>query len=144
MAAILVGSSLVCAAAYLANQTDLFHRVSLDISGTTGKGLIHQQDNGTYRLSYKDSSGNIYARLYKKDPRFFLLQSPENSLLIRYDQKNPREFQPAGISILPGIAALFLGVAGFILIMKGRREVLKLLRTRHESPLSKHSGGAST
>ncbi|HOJ32722.1 MAG TPA: hypothetical protein PKY35_03635 [Candidatus Hydrogenedentes bacterium] len=140
---ILVGSSLVCGAAYVANQTDLFHRVSLDISGTSGEGRIQRQNNGTFRLSYKDSNGNIYAQLYKKDPRFFLGRRDENSLIIRYDAKNPREFQPAGISLLPGLSALFLGLFGFLLIMKGRRNVLNLLRTRHESGSSKLPGSSS-
>lgn len=139
------GLALLFSAALLADRASLGECLALDLRGASAEGTVEQREEGRYRISFRDADGNIYARLYSQGLLLQVLSKGTGRVSVRYDAQNPRRFQPAGASVLPGMGVLLLSAAGLALIVGGRRMLRRQGRSglRTASPAAGRSGNDS-
>ncbi|HPJ98948.1 MAG TPA: hypothetical protein PKW60_05645 [Candidatus Hydrogenedentes bacterium] len=114
------GLILALGASFLAQRFDLGRRFALDFKGKHVIGIAERMGDD-YNIRYEHPDGTIFRRLYKGT----LSGSPSSDgkfeIAIVFDPGEPSQFQPAGLSYLPGVAALTLFILGMASVFKGRK-----------------------
>jgi len=117
---LVVGLVLALGASFLAQRAELGRRLALDVKGQRTTGSAEPMGDH-YSTRYEHHQGTIYRRSYTG--RLSGEPSPDGTLEIAivYDIAEPNQFQPAGLSYLPGVAALTLFILGMACVFKGRK-----------------------
>ena len=128
-AALLAGIGLVAAASYLAHWAELGGKLELDFRGVRVTGQADPAEDGVRRISYHHPSGGIYATRYKGSLGLQRV-GEKGEITVAYDPQHPTQFQPAGLSYLPGAVAGGLFLVGMWLVFRARRLLLAGTRRR--------------
>lgn len=128
------GVLLVCAAVAVGRIYEVPRFIGLDMNGGRATATVqHEQgaaNEPVYVLRYEHPEGSIYRSRYAGP---FPLGVPEDGaeIAIRYDRASPGDFQPAGVSYLPGAAtgALFFG--GLFCVLAARARIHRHIRRLH-------------
>jgi len=117
---LVVGLVLALGASFLAQRAELGKRLTLDFKGQRSTGFAEPMGDD-YSIRYEHPNGTIFRRLYTG--RLSGEPSPEGRLEIAivFDPGEPSQFQPAGLSYLPGVIALTLFILGMACVFKGRK-----------------------
>lgn len=124
---VLTGILLVVGATWMAQRFEVGERIQLDLRGARAQGEAEPLPDGSFRISYKHPAGTIYAR--RMSGGLGLQRAgTDGAIAISYDPGNPDRFQPAWISVLPGVPSLCLFLAGFWCVLHARRLVMDARR----------------
>ena len=117
------GVALVLGASLFAQRAGLGRNLVLDFRGMRAIGSAEPMADGAYSLRYEHPSGVIYRRHYSG--RLSGEPSPEEAfdIAIVFDPDDPRHFQPAGLSYLPGVAALTAFIVGMVCVLKAHARI---------------------
>ncbi len=114
------GLVLALGASFLAQYFDLGRRFTLDFKGKRVIGIAERMGDD-YNIRYKHSDGTIFRRLYKGKLSEVPTSEGKFEVALVFDPREPNQFQPAGLSYLPGVAALTLFILGMASVFKGRK-----------------------
>ena len=131
----LTGVLLILTTGVIAERSALPEALLLDYSGDTAIGEAELQSDGTYRIRYTTSDGGIYARTRIKTLGSQSTATDDNTITIRFNPRNPAQFQPEGLSYLPAGFAFLTFFTGMALLLRGRRDLLTKLK-RHQAEAS--------
>jgi len=116
---LVAGLLLALGASVLAQRTGLGKSLELDFKGIRAVGTAEPMGDD-YNIRYEHPDGTIFRRLYTGRLSGEPLPQGKLEIAIAFDPEEPSRFQPAGLSYLPGVAALTMFIAGMWCVLKGR------------------------
>jgi len=133
---LVVGLLFVVAAIIFGQTFEVGPKAMLDLQGQRAAGTAEAtgetEDGETiYTLRYTHPDGTIY-----RQPRYtggFAYQSAEGDVEITYDPDNPGNFQPVGLSYMPGVVTLGLFATGFVVILRARQRLRQHIRAERRA-----------
>jgi hypothetical protein len=126
--ALTAGVFLVMAGAMVGERTGLGEKLWLDWNGGRAEGRVEQLASGLYRISFTAPEGSIHARGGVKSLGPLHALRPDAPLRVAYNRETPGQFQPVGVSWLPGALAIALFLSGMSLAITARRMALRAFR----------------
>lgn len=117
---LVVGVLLVLGASVFAQRTGLGKSLVLDVKGVRTIGSAEPMGPGVYHIRYQHPTGTIYRHQYTGRLSGEPLPSGEIEIAVVFNPQKPNEFQPAGLSYLPGVIAPAVFVAGMWCVLKAR------------------------
>lgn len=130
---IAVGLVLALGASVFAQRTGLGRSLALDFKGVRTIGTAEPHGGKVYRIRYEHPSGSIHRRLYTGRLSGEELPGGELEIAVVFSPEEPGEFQPAGLSYLPGVVAVTMFIAGMWCVLKAR----SLMRAHYLTPAGK-------
>jgi len=123
MAFAIAGVITVTGAIFVARYFEFGQNIGIDLQGDHVMGTAEPNEDGSFRLRYEGDDG-IHARTYRGG---FGLQKTEGHPFDVELVRNPDkagQFQPVGLSYLPGVLVLTIFCVGMALILHARRIVI--------------------
>lgn len=131
---VVAGMLLVAAAIAIGQYYDVARYANLDFRGARATGSIQYNTNANgdtlYVIRFTDTDGSIYRSQYH-GPFFFGPPADGADLPIRYNPDEPGDFQPAGVSYLPGAITLIFFFAGMFTVITARNRITRHVRRLH-------------
>ncbi len=118
---ILAGVVCVLLASFIAQRSGVGKTGPLDLKGARGPATVERSPEGACNIRFEAPSGVIHRQRYNGGFGFQRLTGPISDITVAYDPNKPGDFQPAGVSYIPGGASLLLFLAGMALVLHARR-----------------------
>lgn len=131
---VVAGVVLVCAAVAVGRFYQVPRYIGLDLNGGRATATVQHEsgagDKPVYTLRYEHPEGSIYRTRYAGP---FPLGAPDDGaeIAIRYDREYPGDFQPAGVSYLPGAVTGALLLGGMFCVLSARARIHRHIRRLH-------------
>ena len=128
------GIILVLTAAVLAQKLQLGEKLQLDLSGVREVGSAEAlEEENTWNIRYQANDGAIYRKHYKG--RLSGNSDAEGAIEISivYDPDQPSDFQPRGLSYLPGTVSILLFVVGMGCMLSARQRTRRPRRSKQNT-----------
>lgn len=118
---IFAGVACVLLASFIAQRTGVGKTGPLDLKGARGPATVERSPDGASLIRFETPSGDIYRQRYEGGFGFQRPTGPISDITVAYDPNNPEDFQPAGVSYIPGAVSLLLFFVGMALVLHARR-----------------------
>jgi len=125
---IFAGVACVLLASFIAQRTGVGKSGPLDLKGARGPATVERSPDGVNRIRFEAPSGAIYRQRYDGGFGFQRPTGPISDITVAYDPTNPEDFQPAGVSYVPGAVSLLLFFVGMAFVLHARRVATRARR----------------